>query len=97
MSTLDTMSGALQYTTSEATGQHIVTNVPGKARTLVSVGGLEHPASTSAEWRSGSTELNARGSGRGIRTPIVPGNSRTLYLLSYPTTRRIGWDLNPLA
>lgn len=64
---------------------------------IVSVGGLEPPASTFAEWRSGSTELNARGSGRGIRTPMTPGNSRTLYLLSYPTMRRVGWDLNPLS
>ena len=69
---------------------------PGKP-VVVSVGGLEPPASTFAEWRSGSTELNAPSSGRGIRTPIVPGNSRTLYLLSYPPMRRVGWDLNPLS
>ena len=64
---------------------------------IVSVGGLEPPASTFAEWCSVPTELNARSSGRGIRTPITPGNSRTLYQLSYPTTRRVGWDLNPLS
>jgi hypothetical protein len=64
---------------------------------IVSVGGLEPPASTFAEWCSVPTELNARSSGRGIRTPIIAGNSRTLYLLSYPTMRWVGWDLNPLS